>query len=84
MAGGWGSQAASGKCPKNFNSKLKFLRCPVHVHNRPHILHTLFKYRPISGRESSGNRPVYVASEEKFFGPDMGRYPADDCLHIGK
>ena len=65
-AGGRGSQAASGRY-----SKLKFLRCPVHFHIRPHILHTSFKYRPISGQESSGNRPVYVASEEKFLGPDI-------------
>ena len=78
-AGGRGSPAASGRCPKSFNSKLKFLRCPVHFHNRPHILHTSFKYRPISDRESSGNRPLYVASQEKCLGPDMGRYPAE-CL----
>ena len=83
-AGCRGSKAASGRCPKSFNSKLKFFRCPVRFHNRPHILHTSFKYRPISDRESSGNRPLYVASEEKFLGPDMGRYPADVCLHIGR
>ena len=79
-AGGRGYQAASGRCSKSCNSKLKFLRC--HFHNRPHILHTSFKYRPISGRELSGNRPVYVDSEEKFLGLDMGRYPADVCYTL--
>ena len=48
---GRGAQAASGRCLQSSNSKLKFLRCPVDFHNWPHIPHTSFKYRPISGRE---------------------------------
>ena len=43
-----------------------------------------FKYRSISGQESIGNRPVYDTSEEKYLGPDIGRYSADVCLHIEK
>ena len=57
-----GSSEATGKC-----LKLKFIWCPVDFHNQPHILHTSFRYRPISGPESSSNRPLSVTSEETFW-----------------
>jgi hypothetical protein len=47
-------------------------------YNLPHIIHTSFKYRPIFGRESSGNQPLYDTSEEKTLGPDK----TDIRLHI--
>ena len=80
MASQWpGLSGSIREVPDGFNSKLKFLWCPVHFHNWPHILHTSFKYRSISGRKLNGNQLVYAASEEKFLGPDMGRYLTDVC-----
>ena len=56
-AGGLGSQAASGRCPKSFNSKLKFLRFPVLLHNRPHNKLS-FTHRLSIIRYPAGNRAV--------------------------
>ena len=40
MAGRWpGLSGRIGELPASFNWKLKFLRCPVDFHNRPHIVH---------------------------------------------